>query len=90
MYRHFQQWNHRTQNVISYANKKSKTYTVRVVLCTELQARKLEAALIAKYKPRDNQQGTQLETTELYQSDKDILQQYYDTNAERDRSNDPF
>lgn len=53
MYRHFQRWNHRGQEVVSYAGS-SKRYTVRVVLCTPAQAARLEKALIIKNRPRDN------------------------------------
>lgn len=57
MYRHFEVWNHRGQPVVSYANKlKKHNYTVRVTLCTPLQAVNLERILIKKYKPRDNSQ----------------------------------
>ena len=56
MYRHFEAWRHRTQEVISYQNKmKLRRYTVRVVLCTALQAVKLERGLIKKHRPRDNE-----------------------------------
>jgi excinuclease UvrABC nuclease subunit len=57
MYRHFESWHHRSQPVISYADRmKRNRYTVRVTLCTALQAVKLERLLIKKYKPRDNSQ----------------------------------
>lgn len=75
LYRHFQQWNHSLQEVVTYANKlKRHRYTVRVILCTPLQAEKLERALIIKYKPRDNwmkYQGYQLRT-----SDNNLVEQY--------------
>jgi predicted methyltransferase len=55
LYRHFQQWNHKYQEVITYVNKLNRNrYTVRVVLCSPTRAEKLEAALIQKYNPRDN------------------------------------
>ena len=56
MYRHFQRWNHRSQEVVSYESRMSRNkYTVRVVLCTPIQAARLERALIKKHKPRDNE-----------------------------------
>lgn len=55
MYRHFQSWNHKQQEVVTYANKLSRhRYTVRVVTCEKAAAIKLERALIIKHKPRDN------------------------------------
>jgi excinuclease UvrABC nuclease subunit len=55
MYRHFQAWNHSTQEVVTYAGKlKKHRYTIRVVTCEKSTAMKLERALIIKYKPRDN------------------------------------
>lgn len=53
LYRHFQVWNHQTQEVVSYSTKKHK-YTVRIVLTTPARACKLEQYLIVKYSPRDN------------------------------------
>lgn len=53
MYRHFQEWNHRGQPVVTYAGK-NKKYSVQVTLCTPGRAAKAEHALIVKYKPRDN------------------------------------
>ena len=55
MYRHFQEWNHKYQEVVSYANRlHTHTYTVRPILCTDKQAYALEKRLIRKYHPRDN------------------------------------
>lgn len=77
LYRHFQQWHHSQQEVVTYVNKLSRNrYTVRVILCTPLQAEKLERGLIIKYKPRDNEikyNGYQLKLT-----DKKIIEQYED------------
>ncbi len=53
MYRHFQSWDDPLQKRVTYS-KRSKSITVRVVLCTPLQAHNLEKALIKKYKPKDN------------------------------------
>ena len=56
MYRHFQRWRHKTQEVVSYRDDmKSKDYTVRIVFCTTKQAAALEKALIKKHRPRDNE-----------------------------------
>lgn len=55
MYRHFQEWNHRFQEVVSYASRLGRhKYTVRPILCTDRQAYALEKRLIRKYHPRDN------------------------------------
>ena len=54
MYRHFQSWRHKTQDVVSYKGT-GKEYTVRVVYCTPKQATALEKALIKKHRPRDNE-----------------------------------
>ena len=56
MYRHFQTWNHKFQQVVSYASRMSRhRYTVRPILCTARQAYSLEKRLIKKYHPRDNE-----------------------------------
>ncbi len=55
MHRHFQQWNHRGQPVVTYVNKfRRNKYTVSVTLTGARTAALLETALIRKYKPRDN------------------------------------
>lgn len=55
MYRHFQYWHHRWQEVVSYRDRMDiHKYTVRIVYCTKKQAYALEKKLIEKYKPRDN------------------------------------
>ncbi len=76
MYRHFESWNHRQQEVISYKGNR-KDYTVRVVLCTALQAAKLEKGLIMKYKPRDNAQ--KYTSYQIKFSDEKILNDYFET-----------
>lgn len=60
MYRHFQTWNHRSQEVVSYNAKGNNNYTVRVIYCTPTQAGRLEKYLIKKHKPRDNAQTYEL------------------------------
>ena len=55
MYRHFQRWSHKTQDVITYVDKMTKNkYLVRIIYCTPKQAQYLEKALIKKHRPRDN------------------------------------
>lgn len=78
MYRHFEAWRHRTQQVVSYSNKmKSNRYTVRVVLCTSLQAVKLERALIKKHRPRDNE--NKYSQYEITLPDMNLVKQYEQT-----------
>lgn len=56
LYRHFEQWNHRVQEVVTYWGQLSrKRYTVRIIYCTASQAARLEKMLIIKYRPRDNE-----------------------------------
>jgi len=58
MYRHFQTWNSRDQEVVTYVDKmKAHRYTVRIVLTTGNRSLLLEAGLILKYNPRDNING---------------------------------
>lgn len=52
IYRHFQEWNDRRQFRNIY-NKYG--YTIRIILTTPTQAPKLEAYLIQKMQPKDNQ-----------------------------------
>ena len=55
LYRHFQAWHHKQQEVITYQSRlNTNKYTVRVILCTQAQAVRLERYLILKNKPRDN------------------------------------
>jgi len=54
LYRHFEKWEHPSQDVISYSNTCKKKYTFRAIYCTALQAHTLEKILIQKLKPRDN------------------------------------
>jgi excinuclease UvrABC nuclease subunit len=55
LYRHFETWVHKLQEVVTYKTRLSKhKYSVRVILCTPLQAARLERLLILKYNPRDN------------------------------------
>ena len=62
MYRHFQNWNDKTQRRVVY--KDLKEVTVRVVFCrTEKQAAILEEVLILKHRPKDNEQKINLYST---------------------------
>ncbi len=55
MYRHFQKWSHPYQDVNTYADRMQRNkYTVRVIYTTANQAPRLEAYLVNKYQPRDN------------------------------------
>jgi excinuclease UvrABC nuclease subunit len=49
--RHFQSWEDPKQIRVTYPKQ---GYNIRIVLCTPLQAERLERALIVKYKPKDN------------------------------------
>jgi excinuclease UvrABC nuclease subunit len=49
--RHFQSWDDPKQVRVVYPKQ---GYNIRIVLCTPLQAERLERALIVKYKPKDN------------------------------------
>lgn len=81
LYRHFEQWNHSQQKVTSYANRlRRKKYTVRVILCTPLQAERLERALVIRHKPRDNDQKYEQYRLEL--QDKTVVKQYEQTEVE--------
>ena len=56
LYRHFQAWTHKYQEVTSYKDRlHNGTYTVRVILTTPTQAQRLEGYLINRQQPRDNQ-----------------------------------
>jgi len=74
MYRHFQQWNHPKQEVVTYhkaVTNPKNTFLVRIILCTPKQAQRLEKYLIVRYKPADNPdkllkyQPTKLEESQI-------------------------
>jgi len=77
MYRHFQQWNHSEQPVISYANKGPQNYLCRVIYCTAKQAVTLEEMLILKYKPEDNPQKLDFYGTKKTPYQEEVLESYY-------------
>ena len=80
MYRHFQTWNHRFQQVVTYASRMSRhDYTVRPILCTAKQAYALEKRLIRKYHPRDNEI-----TYELHLQEQTPAQSRYALQVEQD------
>jgi hypothetical protein len=54
MYSHFQSWHDKTQERITYKSKAMKLFLCRVILCSPMQAVRLEKMLILKYKPKDN------------------------------------
>jgi excinuclease UvrABC nuclease subunit len=74
--RHFQAWPDSKQIRITYPKQ---GYNVRIVLCTPLQAERLERALIVKYKPKDNPFKYELYKTT--KQDKDLTNYYYDQSA---------
>lgn len=77
LYRHFEAWNHRQQEVVTYHNKlKRHKYSVRVVSCTAKQAEALEKALVIKHRPRDNE--NKFTQYSLNFSDKKVLDTYND------------
>lgn len=75
MYRHFESWTHKSQEVITYASKMSRNkYTVRVVLCGPKKAAQLERSLIIKHRPKDNANKYTNYTLEF--RDKQVVQDY--------------
>lgn len=78
MYRHFQAWHHRQQEVITYQSRLSRNkYIVRVILCTPVQANRLERYLILKHQPRDNDMKYQ--DYKLNAWDKNVYETYVKT-----------
>ncbi len=72
LYRHFETWTHRTQEVVSYKHLlKRNKYTVSVILTTPKEANSLEKALILKHRPRDCEQKY-----EIYINNKDVEKAY--------------
>lgn len=79
LYRHFQNWNHTGQEVVSYKSRLTRnSYLVRVVYCTSSQAAKLESALIIKHQPRDNKNKLDNLTST---AEKHIWETYQETEA---------
>ena len=85
MYRHFQEWNHQTQEVVTY-NADSGRYTVRVIYCTPQQAAALELALIKRHNPRDN--ADKYNAVQLDAKARRALESYQDTEAEAPKFSD--
>lgn len=80
MYRHFQQWNDRTQVRVTY-NPNNPAIKTRVVYTnTPNQAATLERALIIKLAPRDNPQKLLNYTTSP--SEENAYRQYVETETE--------
>lgn len=78
LYRHFEAWNHKGQQVISYKTRLNRhKYTVRVILCTPQQAARLERALVIKHQPRDNE--NKYKTYLFDKWDEKIYQTYTET-----------
>lgn len=83
MYRHFQEWNHTGQEVVTYAGQDLNRFTVRIVYCSPGRAAKLEKLLIAKHEPRDNVHGKHEEIPyEPTKSEMELYQVYTDLNPE--------
>lgn len=74
MYRHFESWSHKSQEVVTYAGKLRNRYLVRVILCTAAQAARLERMLIIKHLPRDNE--NKYRNYQLDLRDKKVYQEY--------------
>jgi hypothetical protein len=55
MLRHFERWNHRGQEVISYAGSR-KAYKVKIIFLPPKKAAETERNMILRFKPRDNTQ----------------------------------
>jgi hypothetical protein len=78
MYRHFQNWNHTGQEVVTYLSlMDTNKYTVRVIYCTPKQAISLEKQLIIKYQPRDCENKYQGYKPDRY--DKEVILNYAKT-----------
>ena len=77
MYRHFQQWTHSDQPVITYANKGPGNYLCRVIYCTPKQAVTLEELLILKHEPSDNPQKLDFYGSKLTGYQEQVLESYY-------------
>lgn len=80
--RHFQQWND-GQYRVSYRNKlRTHKYSIRFVFLNENRIPHLEAGLIDKYKPRDNNQSESyvidLNPTKV----EEVVEMFMDTNIE--------
>jgi|WetSurMetagenome_2_1015567.scaffolds.fasta_scaffold728884_2 excinuclease UvrABC nuclease subunit len=80
MYRHFQAWTHKQQQVVTYKQTYAKNYTARLIYCTPKQAISLERTLILKYKPRDNENKYQ--NYSLNFEDKKNFENYVGTQIE--------
>lgn len=83
--RHFQEWNAK-QTVISYAGDKVRyRYTIRVVFTSPTKAKKLERALLLKYRPRDNAEILNLldkeeaEAAQIEKENKIVIEEYDNT-----------
>ena len=75
--RHFQTWNDRTQERVTYAGKPIEDYTIRIVITTAKQAPALEKKLILRHNPRDNWQKYESYTLSAY--DNQALDTYDNT-----------
>jgi excinuclease UvrABC nuclease subunit len=76
LYRHFQIWNDKFQDRVTYPRE---GYKVRLVYCTVKQAIALEQALIAKHQPYDNLQVKAKKDLNRYAFD--VLDTYTNTDV---------
>jgi len=76
MYRHFQQWNHSEQPIVTYQAKGPENYLCRVIYCTAKQAVTLEEMLILKYKPEDNPQKLDFYGSKFTGYQREVLDSY--------------
>jgi len=82
IYRHFQSWIDPTQRRVTYQDQlKNNNFLVRVILCTPLQAQRLERYLILKYLPQDNELKIDLFTQEKKEqkATKKVVDDYFGT-----------
>lgn len=89
LYRHFQVWTEQMyrggprEPRLTYIKKmKRNHYTVRVILCSQPQAARLEKALIIKYKPRDN--SIKYENYTIDHQDVKVEKEYFNTDVSLD------
>jgi len=78
MTRHFQSWEDRQVRTV-YTNRNSDNLTARVIFCGSIKAKKLETALVIKYRPRDN--NNKYEQYILDLQDKKLIKELDETAA---------
>jgi excinuclease UvrABC nuclease subunit len=68
LYRHFQEWNERQKQRITYGKY---AYEIRVIYTTPTRAPQIEKFLIQKFKPRDNENFYENDTVKDFTNDLD-------------------